>query len=133
MLARDLGAKQTIVHIVTTSYLPAVRRIGVDAIVSKNISAVNEVIKNMHSDKTLSISHFEDIDIEVLELTVGHNAKVVKNKYTIDQLPEDIKIGGIIRNNKTIILDQKNHIMSNDEIIVFAKEESIEKAKSLFQ
>ena len=133
MLAKDLGAKQAIVHILSTSYLPAVRRIGVDAIVSKNISAVNEVIKNMHSDKTVSISHFEDIDVEVLELTVTNNSNIIKKKYTIDQIPEDIKIGGIIRNNKSLILDQNNHIMPNDEIIVFAKEESLEKAKSLFQ
>ncbi len=109
------------------------RRIGVDAIVSKNISAVNEVIKNMHSDKTVSISHFEDIDVEVLELMVTNNSNIIKKKYTIDQIPEDIKIGGIIRNNKSLILDQNNHIMPNDEIIVFAKEESLEKAKSLFQ
>tara|TARA_B100000131_G_C18115631_1_gene611191 strand:+ start:1390 stop:2736 length:1347 start_codon:yes stop_codon:yes gene_type:complete len=133
MLARDLGAKQTIVHIVTTNYLPAVRRIGVDAIVSKNISAVNEVVKYIHSDKSLSISHFEDIDVEVLELSVSEESKVSRKKYTIDQLPEDIRVGGIIRGGKAIILDQIGHIMPSDDIIVFVKEESIVKAKNLFQ
>ena len=65
----------------------------------------------------------------------GHieNSKVCRKKYTIDQIPEDIKIGGIIRNNKSIIPDSSNHIMPNDEIIVFVKEESILKAKNIFQ
>ena len=133
MLARDLGAKQAVVHIVTTNYLPAVRRIGVDAIVSKNISAVNEVVKYIHSDKSISISHFEDIDVEVLELIVAEESKICRKKYTIDQLPEDIKVGGILRDGKPIIPDQNIHIMPNDEIVVFVKEENVLKAKNIFQ
>ena len=133
ILAKDLGAKQVIVHITTTSYLPAVRHIGVDAIVSKNISAVNEVIKYIRSDKSYLISRFEDIDIESLELTVPPDSNFTRKKYTVDKIPEDIALGAIIRNGKTIIPDLNTHIQPHDDLIVFTKEESINKAENLFK
>ena len=47
LLAKQYGAKQVILHINTTSYLKAVRRIGADAIISKNISAANEIFNHI--------------------------------------------------------------------------------------
>ncbi len=133
ILAKDLGAKQVIVHIITTSYLPAVRRVGVEAIVSKNISAVNEVIKYIKSDVSVSISRFEDIDIEVLELAVNTDSKFARKNYSIDKIPEDIALGAIVRNGKSIIPDLNTHIQPHDELVVFTKEENIIKAENLFQ
>ena len=37
LLVKHFGVKQVILHITTTNYIRAVRRIGVDAVVSKNI------------------------------------------------------------------------------------------------
>ena len=51
LLAKHYGAKQVILHITTTNYLKSVRRIGADAIVSKNISAVNEVLNVIRSNE----------------------------------------------------------------------------------
>ena len=45
LLMKHYGVKQVIVHINSTSYFKVVRRIGVDAVISKNTSAVNEVLK----------------------------------------------------------------------------------------
>ena len=44
LLMKHYGVKQVVVHINSTSYFKVVRRIGVDAVISKNTSAVNEVL-----------------------------------------------------------------------------------------
>ena len=53
---------ENIIHISTTSYIKPIRRMGIDAIVSKNISAVNDTVKFIQSDQqSIDISRFSII------------------------------------------------------------------------
>ena len=82
LLVKHYGVKQVILHITTTNYFRAVRRIGIDAVVSKNISAVNQVLKLIRSDQQdLPVTRFEDIDIDAIELTVSPDCKYLRKKY----------------------------------------------------
>ena len=57
--------------ILTTNYLKSVRRIGADAIVSKNISAVNEVLNVIRSNEdNVEIHRFDDVGVEAIDVIV---------------------------------------------------------------
>ena len=134
LLVKHYGVKQVILHITTTNYFRAVRRIGVDSLVSKNISAVNEVLKLIRShQQDLPVSRFEDLDVDAIELTVNPECKYLRKKYTIEQVPEELCIGAICRKNKMIIPNNFTEISSEDELLVITKEEKIAKAEKLFQ
>ena len=134
LLVKHYGVKQVILHIATTNYFKAVRRIGVDAVVSKNISAVNEVLKLIRSDQQdLPISSFEDLNVDAIELSVVEECRYIKKKLTIDQIPEELCIGAISRDNEIIIPKYHTEIYANDELLVITKEENISKVEKLFQ
>jgi trk system potassium uptake protein len=133
MLAKHLGAKQVIPHINTTSYLPAVRRIGVDAIVCKSIAAVNEIIKFIRSDKSRYISRFEDLDIEAVEIQVHPESKFVKKGYKIDKIPLDLSLGAIFRDDVIEIPGDHSAIYPGDHLLLFSKPQHVVKAEELFQ
>ena len=134
LLVKHYGVKQVILHITTTNYFKAVRRIGVDAVVSKNISAVNEVLKLIRSDQQdLPISSFEDLNVDAIELSVVQECRYIRKKLTIDQIPEELCIGAICRNNEMIIPNNHTEIYAEDELLVITKEESISKVEKLFQ
>ena len=134
LIAKHHGVKQVIMHISTTNYLKSIRRIGVDAIISKNISAVNEILNIIESDKEeIQISRFEDIDIDALQLTVSSESKYFNKNYTISDIPESICLAAIIRNNDVIIPSINTTIEYNDELLLFLKPTTIAKAENLFQ
>ena len=134
LLVKHYGVKQVILHITTTNYFKAVRRIGVDAVVSKNISAVNEVLKLIRSDQQdLPVSSFEDLNVDAIELSVMPECRYIRKKLTIDQIPEELCIGAISRNNEMIIPNNHTEIYAEDELLVIIKEENISKAEKLFQ
>ena len=134
LLVKHYGVKQVILHITTTNYFKAVRRIGVDAVVSKNISAVNEVLKLIRSDQQdLPVSRFEDLDVDAIELTVTPECKYLRKKYLIEQIPEELCIGAICRNNEMIIPNNFTEILTEDELLVITKEENISNAENLFK
>ena len=134
LLVKHYGVKQVILHITTTNYFKAVRRIGVDAVVSKNISAVNEVLKLIRSDQQdLPVSSFEDLNVDAIELSVVQECRYIRKKLTIDQIPEELCIGAICRNNKIIIPNNHTEIYAEDELLIITKEENISKVEKLFQ
>jgi Trk K+ transport system NAD-binding subunit len=134
-MAKYHGIKQVIMHITTTSYFKSMRRIGIDAVVSKNISAVNDVLKIIHSDKDeISITPFEEIHIDALEIIVSENSKYIYRKYTIEDIPESMCLGAIIREDKCITPSyKKTSIIPGDKLLIFLHQESISKAESLFK
>ena len=135
LMAKYHGIKQVIMHITTTSYFKSMRRIGIDAVVSKNISAVNDVLKIIHSDKDeISITPFEEIHIDALEIIVSENSKYIYRKYTIEDIPESMCLGAIIREDKCITPSyKKTSIIPGDKLLIFLHQESISKAESLFK
>ena len=94
LLVKHYGVKQVILHITTTNYIRAVRRIGVDAVVSKNISAVNDIINFILSDEEeLPVSRIEDVDVDALEITVADKCMYLQKHFTLDKLPDYLCIG----------------------------------------
>ena len=134
LLVKHYGVKQVILHITTTNYFKAIRRIGVDAVVSKNISAVNEVLKLIRSDQQdLPVSSFEDLNVDAIEISVVHECRYIRKKLTIDQIPEELCIGAICRNNEMIIPNNHTEIYAEDELLVITREENISIVGKLFQ
>ena len=133
LIVKHYGVKQVILHINTTSYLKSVRRIGVDSVLSKNISAVNEVIKIIKSDKqSLPVCRFDEIDIESVEVKVSKASKYIAKKYSLSDIPENISLGAIVRNGKIIIPDNHAEIHPEDKLLLFGKAEDLESVESLF-
>ena len=134
MIAKNYNVKQVIMHINSSTYLKSMRRIGVDAIVSKNISAVNEVLKLIRSDQQdLPVSRFEDLNGDAIELSVLEESRYIRKKITIDQIPKELCVGAICRNNEMIIPNNHTEIYAEDELLLITKEENISKAEKLFQ
>ena len=133
LVVKHYGVKQVILHINTTSYLKSVRRIGVDSVLSKNIAAVNEVIRIIKSDQqSLPVCRFDEIDIESIEVRVSKISKYIEKKYSITDIPENIALGAIIRNGKISIPDKHTEIQPEDELLLFSKAKNIEIAEDLF-
>ena len=133
LLAKHYGAKQAILHITTTNYLKAVRRIGADAIVSKNISAVNEVLNVIRSNEdNVEIHRFDDVGVEAIDVIVDPDSDYLSNEMTIDSIPENYSVAAIIRKEKIIIPTKRTEIKSGDELLIFTKPEHAQKAESLF-
>ena len=133
LLVKHYGVKQVILHISTTNYIRAVRRIGVDAVVSKNISAVNNIINFIRSDQeALPVSRIEDVDVDALELTVSDNCKYIHKNMSLEKLPDFVCIGSICRNGNIIIPNPHTEVLPGDELLLFTKEKNILKSENLF-
>ena len=133
LLVKHYGVKQVILHISTTNYIRAVRRIGVDAVVSKNIAAVNNIINFIRSDQeSLPVSRIEDVDVDALELTVKENCQYFQKQMKLEKIPNYVCIGSIYRNGDIIIPNQHTELLPEDKLLLFTKDKNILKVENLF-
>ena len=96
MLAHHLGVKQSVIHVSTTEYMPIVQEIGLGAVLSKNMSTVNSILRFIASDQTeKSVTTFDEIDVDVIEFSPEPGSKVTKAPLSEIKFPEDSIVGMI--------------------------------------
>ena len=134
LIVKYHNVKQVIMHVSSTNYMKSVRRIGIDSVVSKNISAVNDVLKIIQSNKDeIIISPFEEIHIDALEIKANEQCKYFLKKYKLSDIPKNMCLGAILRKYEVIIPSYNTSIEPGDNLLIFLNQESISKAESLFK
>ncbi|MEE8341016.1 MAG: Trk system potassium transporter TrkA [Candidatus Neomarinimicrobiota bacterium] len=133
ILATQLGAKQTIIHINTTEYLPFLQELGIGSIVSKNMATVNKIIRKIYSDKTeTDLIAFEELDVDVIELQPQAGSKVTQKPLKEIEFPEDSIVGVINHHGNINIARGDSIITEEDTVLVFSKTKAIPKIRSIF-
>ena len=134
MLAHHLGVKQTVIHLSTTEYMPIVQEIGLGAVISKNMSTVNSILKFISSSQTESpVTTFDEIDVDVIELSPEPGSKVTTAPLKDIKFPEDSIVGVINSHDKLSIARGASQLTAEDTVLVFAKSNAVSKLKTLFE
>ena len=134
MLAHHLGVKQTVIHLSTTEYMPIVQEIGLGAVISKNMSTVNSILKFISSSQAESpVTTFDEIDVDVIELSPEPGSKVTTAPLKDIKFPEDSIVGVINSHDKLSIARGASQLTAEDTVLVFAKSNAVSKLKTLFE
>ena len=132
LLAKHLGARQTLVHVSTTEYIPVMKLIGLDGVISKNMCTVNAILEYIKSDQNVLITNFEDIDIEALELTPVHGSRITRNVLKEIKFPQRCVVGSVNHHGHIFIPTGDSQISEEDSVLVFALPDVILKVEKLF-
>ncbi len=132
MLAKQLGAKHVIVHLATTIYLPIARHIGIDAAVSKNIATVEAILRVIKSNSERTVSPFEDVELEALEVVTDEGSRVTKKPLKAVGFPSGMILGAVIRGPAIEIPSGDTQIIPGDRVLVFVQDEQVEKVQRYF-
>ena len=133
LLAKHLGAKQSIIHLSTTEYIPSIQEMGVGAVISKNLSTVNAILRELHTDQTeIPVMTFDEIDVDVIEFQPEMGSPVTQRPIREINFPKDAIIG-MINHHGNIRIAHGTSVLNEDDIaLVFAKPKAIGKLKKLF-
>ena len=72
-------------------------------------------------------------DAEVMELTAKEGSKITKANLKDLDFPDDANIGGIIRDEDSIIATGETQIQANDKVVVFTLPTAIKKVEKFFK
>ncbi|RKY62319.1 MAG: Trk system potassium transporter TrkA [Candidatus Neomarinimicrobiota bacterium] len=132
LLARYMGVKRVIIHLNSNEFIPIMSRIGMDAVVSKNIATVNAIMKYTRRGNVVAVSLFEDIDAEAIELIPKPGSPITRQALKDLKLPKEMIVGAIVRESSIIIPHGDTQIDHGDKVVVFFKPNVIGKIESYF-
>ena len=133
MLANHLGAKQSIIHVVNTEYMPTIKEIGFGAVISKNLSTANSILRKLHSDiSDTSVATFQEIGLDAYELQPEEGSEITKKPLNELNLPKDSIIGMINHHGKISVAHGKTQLTEEDIALVFAKPSGRLKINKMF-
>jgi len=133
LLAHHMGSGQTITHVTKTEYIPTIQEIGIVSVISKNLSTVNSILREMHSDiSNASVTTFEEIDVDVIEFQPEKGSRAVEAPLRELDFPADSIVGMINHHGKLMLARGDSQMTVDDIALVFAKPKAIPKLKKLF-
>ena len=133
MLANHLGAKQSIIHVVNTDYMPTIKEIGFGAVISKNLSTANSILRKLHSDiSDTSVATFHEIGLDAFELQPEEGSEITSKPLNQLSIPKDTIIGMINHHGKIGVAHGNSQLTEEDIALVFSKPESMHKINKMF-
>ena len=132
-LAHHLGVKQAIMHMITTDYLPIIQEIGIGAVVSKNMSTVNSIIREIRSDQSeVSLITFDELDVEAIEIMPEPGSRVTQFPLSEIDFPKESIVGVINHHGYLSIARGDSQLTHEDTVLAFAKNKAVPKLRKLF-
>lgn len=131
-LGKTLGAGKSIAVVKRPNYIGMTKHIPVDAILNRNQTLADAIIKSVRypgSSRILTV--LDEIDSEAIELTIGENSPVDGVTLMNLGMPKGAVIGIIERNNELLIPVGTTQLREGDKVVIFAGAEIMPMAMEL--
>ena len=128
LLAKSLGVTKCITRINKSEYMPLVRAIGLEHIVSPRLSAVNSLLKHVRKGQVIASVSIKD-EAEALEAIALDKSALVGKPIKDLPFPRGAIVLGIMRGDTVIIPTGEDIIMPDDRVILLATRNTISKVE----
>ncbi|MFI5237640.1 MAG: NAD-binding protein, partial [Ignavibacteriales bacterium] len=133
LMAKHLKVKKVIALVDKVDYIPLTQTIGLDSLINKKLIAANNISRFIRKSEVLAHSTLEGIDADILEFVAQPNSTITKKPIKNINFPKEAIIGGIIRENETIIAVGDTQIQKGDKVVVFTLPGAVSQIEKFFK
>ena len=133
VLAEKTGLKKRTIAIVNkTNYNLLQDSLNIDDFVDPRLTTVSRIMEHVHRGTIGTVYSLLDGEYEFIEAKISEKSELVNKKIRDSNLPEDIRIGAILRNDQ-VIIPRSNFIFEKNDLVVFlAKREELKAVENIF-
>ena len=133
VLAEKTGLKKRTIAIVNkTNYSLLQDSLNIDDLVDPRMTTVSRIMEHVHRGTIGTVYSLLDGEYEFIEARILEKSELLNKKIKDANLPEDIRIGAIVRKDE-VIIPKSNFIFEKDDLVVFlAKREQLKEVESIF-
>ena len=133
VLAEKTGLKKRTIAIVNKSNYNLLQdSLNIDDLVDPRMTTVSRIMEHVHRGTIGTVYSVLDGAYEFIEAKILDKSELLNKKIRDSNLPEDIRIGAIVRKNK-VIIPRSNFIFEKDDLVIFlAKREQLKAVEGIF-
>ncbi|MEE9134185.1 MAG: Trk system potassium transporter TrkA [Gemmatimonadota bacterium] len=133
LLAKSHGVPKVVALINRIDYIPLVSRVGIDAVVSPRISAVNSILRHARGGIVVGVAALRGIDAEVIEFNVQPASDIAGKTLAEIDFPDHSLVGAITRGDEVIVPSGQVKLANGDKVTVLALPDAVKAVEKLFQ
>lgn len=132
LLAKKMGADQSMALVNSTSYSNIVNSLGIDSVISPQSLTASHILQYVRRGRIRSIHSLRNNFGEVIEAEAVSTSNVLGKTIKDINLPRSLKIGAIVRNDKILFPREDTVIKVQDRIILMVTSPAVKRFEKLF-
>ena len=133
VLAEKNGpGKRTIAIVNKSNFSLLQSSLNIDDLVDPRMTTVSRIMEHVHKGTIATVYSLLDGEYEFIEAKIPEKSDLLNKNIKDSNLPENIRIGAVVRKNKVIIPRSNFSFEKNDLIVCLAKREHLKEIEEIF-
>ncbi len=130
---KDIDDKRTMALTNKPNYSLLQSSLKIDDLIDPRMTTVSSILKHIHKGTIENAYTVSNGEYEVIEAEIIETSELINKELKKSNLPEELRIGAILRDNK-IIIPRSNFIFKKKDRVVFiVKKDSISFVENIFR
>jgi trk system potassium uptake protein len=130
---KDVDDKRTMALINKPNYSLLQSSLKIDDLIDPRMNTVSSILKHVHKGTIENAYTISNGEYEVIEAEIIETSELINKELKNSNLPEEIRIGAILRNKKIIIPRSDFVFKKEDQVVFLAKKDSISFVENIFR
>jgi trk system potassium uptake protein TrkA len=129
----DLNDKRTMALINKPNYSLLQSSLKIDDLIDPRMNTVSSILKHVHKGTIENAYSILNGKYEIIEAEIIETSELVNKELKNSDLPEEIRIGAVLRGTE-VIIPRSNFIFKKEDVVVLlAQKESLDVVENMFR
>ena len=125
--------KRTMALINKPNYSLLQSSLKIDDLIDPRMNTVSSILKHVHKGTIETAYSILNGDYEVIEAEIIETSELINKELKKADLPEEIRIGAVLRNNEVIIPRSSFIFKKDDTVVLLAKKDQLPIVENMFR
>ena len=130
---KDIDDKRTMALINKPNYSLLQNSLKIDDLIDPRMNTVSSILKHIHKGTIETAYTIMNGEYEVIEAEIIETSELINKELKNSNLPDEIRIGAVLRDNKVIIPRSNFVFQKEDKVVFLAKKDSISVVENIFR
>ena len=130
---KKIDDKRTMALINKPNYSLLQTSLKIDDLIDPRMNTVSSILKHVHNGTIENAYTISNGEYEVIEAEIIETSELINKELKNSNLPEEIRIGAVLRKDKVIIPRSNFVFQKDDRVVLLAKKDSISIVENIFR
>lgn len=132
LAAKQFGVPKTVAEVENMDYISMAESLDIGSIINKKLITVSNIYRFLLSADVSNVKSLTFANADVAEIVARPNSKITKKEIKKLSLPNNVTLGGLLRNGEPMLIDGDTQVEPYDKVVVFCLNDAIREAEKLF-
>ncbi len=132
LTAKRMGVRKTVAMVENIDYVSMAESLDIGTIINKKSIAASRIYQMMLDANVHNVRFLMIANADVAEFIPSEGSKVTKKPVRELGLPKGMTIGGLVRNDKGLLVSGNTQIQAGDSVMVFCHGLDMKKVEKMF-